>query len=194
MFEQDEIHRRGKALEDEFFYQVDQRLGMELRSRMEREDAIERLKAATGFEESTILEHLVDAGFKPSSITALALVPMVFVAWADGKVDSAEQQAILSDALHLQVRQPDARALLKTWLKNPPGDELWSHWAEYSLAVFHVLPLERRETLRDQIVRSCNVVAEASGGHFGRGKTSAKEKVMLERIEKQLRQCSVSER
>ena len=59
MFEQDLLHQRGKALEDEFFHRVDEKLGAALRARMDRDDAIEHLKSTTGFDDQAVAR---DAG------------------------------------------------------------------------------------------------------------------------------------
>ena len=42
-----------------------------------------------------LLDHLLDGGFQPASVAALALVPAVFIAWADGSVTQNERQAVI---------------------------------------------------------------------------------------------------
>ena len=46
MFEHDAIHERGKALEDEFFHRVDEKLRQQLHDSLEREKALENVKKA----------------------------------------------------------------------------------------------------------------------------------------------------
>ncbi|WP_436714462.1 hypothetical protein U8335_15355 [Roseiconus lacunae] len=183
MFEQDSLHRRGKALEDEFFHRVDEKLGAALRARMHRDDAIERLKSTTGFDDQAVVEHLVDAGFTPSSIVALALVPMVFVAWADGNLTAAERQSILSAALHRGVNsEPAAFSMLEDWLHHRPADSLWHVWEEYANAVGQSLTPTLATMLHQEIMRLATKVANASGGHFGRGRISANERAVLDQL------------
>ncbi len=183
MFERDALHQRGKALEDEFFHRVDERLGAELRARMNRDDAIERLKSTTGFKDTSILEHLIDAGFTPSSIAALALVPLVFVAWADGNVTAAERQSILSAALHRGVNsEPAAISMLEKWLHDRPAKSLWSLWKEYANAVGQSLSPTLSTLLHQEIMRQATIVANASSGRFGCGKISANEQSVLDQI------------
>ena len=59
---------------------------------MKREKLREQLASATGFQDPELIDHLVDRGFEPTTLTALALVPMVFVAWADGTVTPSERR------------------------------------------------------------------------------------------------------
>ncbi|MEO9593490.1 hypothetical protein [Rhodopirellula bahusiensis] len=183
MFERDTLHQRGKALEDEFFHRVDEKLGAELHARMERDEAIEHLKPSTCFDDTAVIEHLVDAGFTPSSIAALALVPLVFVAWADGNITAVERQSILSAALHRGLKnEPPAMSMLENWLHHRPADSLWRVWEEYASAVGQSLTPTLSAMLHQEIMRLATKVADASGGHFGRGKISAKERIVLDRI------------
>ena len=113
MFDHDAIHDRGKALEDEFFYRVDEQLRQKLRESMEREEQRKQLIAATGFQDEELLDHLLDGGFQPTSVAALALVPAVFTAWADGSVTASERQAVMGAALQRGLdNQPMAMQMI----------------------------------------------------------------------------------
>ncbi len=183
MLEKDSIHQRGRALEDEFFHRVDEKLRADLRAKLERDGAVERMRLATGFNDTTLIEHLVDAGFTPSSMTAVALIPLVFVAWADGEVTSAERQAILSAALHRGVKnQPTAFAMLEGWLHDRPSAELWNLWKDYASSLGESLTPTLASALQQEVLRLATAVAEASGGYFGRGKISAPEKAVLDQL------------
>ncbi|QDT02094.1 hypothetical protein K227x_04650 [Rubripirellula lacrimiformis] len=183
MYEKDVLHRRGQALEDEFFRRVDHKLGEELRAKMDRDEARIQLASATGFQDEELLDHLIDAGFSQASIAALALVPAVFVAWADGNVTPAERQVILHAALRRGVKQePSAFAMLEDWLHVQPSDLLWSLWTEYSRAVYQSVKPAFAAILQNEILRLATVVAEASGGTFGRGQISPAEKTILDQI------------
>ncbi len=67
MFDQDALHQRGKALEDEFFRQVDQKLLADLKASSERERHIEQLASVTSFQDDELLADLVDGGFQPAT-------------------------------------------------------------------------------------------------------------------------------
>ena len=66
-------------------------------------------------------ETLATLGLKRSSYRALMLLPLVYVAWADGKLEHVEVERILEFAqarLHLT---PDTMAVLERWLHEPPS-------------------------------------------------------------------------
>ncbi len=180
MSEHDALHQRGKALEDEFFYRVDQKLGQDLRRRLQRDEARQRLTAATGFAEEQLLNHLLDAGFDTPSLASLALVPLVFVAWADGSVTPQERRKVLSEALHRGImNQPDASKLVEGWLAHRPPQSLWNLWTEYADAVRASMDPALAEILGNEIMRAATSVAEASSAGFGQGKVSRAERDVL---------------
>lgn len=60
-------------------------------------------------------------GLKRSTYRALMLLPLVYVAWADGKLEHVEVERILQFAqarLHLT---PDTMAVLERWLHEAPS-------------------------------------------------------------------------
>jgi hypothetical protein len=66
-------------------------------------------------------QTLVGLGLKRSTYRALMLLPLVYVAWADGKIEHVELTRILAFAqarLHLT---PDTTAVLERWLHEPPS-------------------------------------------------------------------------
>ena len=65
MFDQDALHQRGKALEDEFFRQVDQKLLADLKAADEGESLKEQLASVTSFQDDELLADLIDCGFQP---------------------------------------------------------------------------------------------------------------------------------
>jgi len=183
MFEHDAIHDRGRALEDEFFHRVDEQLREKLRESMEREDLRAQLIAATGFKDDELLDHLLDGGFQPASVAALALVPLVFVAWADGSVSPSERQAVMSTALQRGLEnQPIAMKVVDGWLHAHPPQSLWKLWKEYAMALRSTVPTAVAEKLTNEILRQCKAVAEASGGTLGFGKICKQEQEILDEI------------
>ncbi len=183
MFDHDAIHDRGKALEDEFFYRVDEQLRQKLRESMEREEQRKQLIAATGFQDEELLDHLLDGGFQPTSVAALALVPAVFTAWADGSVTASERQAVMGAALQRGLdNQPMAMQMIEAWLHTHPPRSLWKLWKEYAMALRKTAPPNVAEKLTNEILRQCTSVAEASGGTLGFGKISKEEQEILDEI------------
>ena len=66
-------------------------------------------------------QTLMALGLRPSSYRALMLLPLVYVAWADGKMESVEVDKIrkfAAERLHLTA---DTTAVLDKWLKEAPS-------------------------------------------------------------------------
>ncbi len=116
-------------------------------------------------------------------MAALALVPAVFVAWADGSIAAGERQSIMHVALRrgLEDNQP-AFQLVEGWLNKHPPQSLWTLWKEYAHAVQESVTPTLSEMLKKEILRQSAAVAEASAGMFGLGKVSTEEQAILDEI------------
>lgn len=183
MFDQDALRQRGQALEDEFFHRVDEQLRSELRNNMERDISREQLADATGFQDQELLDHFLDGGFEATTLAALALVPAVFVAWADGTVSGKERQAVLKAALQRGLdHQPMALQMVEGWLHKRPPRSLWKLWKEYARAVHDSISPTLSQLLMKEILRQSREVAKASDGTLGFGKVSAEEQAILDEI------------
>lgn len=183
MHEQDALHRRGHALEDEYFRRVDEELRKKLIASIHRDEARKQLQDATGFQNEELLDHLLDAGIEATQLAALSLVPAIFVAWADGSVTAQERQVILSEALHHGVdREPVAFQLVESWLKERPGRDLWRLWREYATAVRQSLSPVLATTVTNEILRQAQAVAEASRRTFDFKRVSDAEQKVLDEL------------
>jgi hypothetical protein len=183
MVESDALHKRGQALEDEFFHRVDEKLRKQLRESMAREKERQQLADVTGFEDQALLDHLLDGGFQPATVAALALVPAVFVAWADGKVTPAERQAVMHAALHRGFeREPSALLLVEAWLNKHPPKSLWNLWKEYAEALYASLPPVMASVLAQEILRPAQAVAESSRKMPGYAKVCKEEQAILDEV------------
>jgi hypothetical protein len=183
MIEQDAIHKRGQALENEYFQRVDQQLLKELRESEARATRLAELMKATGLHDEEVASHLLDADIDASNVAALTLTPLVFVAWASGTVSAEERQGVISAALRRGVNS-DATAfrLLEQWLQNRPRRELWKLWTEYARALHESLPAATADKLSQRLMEQAELVAKASGGFLGMGKVCAAEQRVLDEI------------
>jgi hypothetical protein len=120
---------RAKSLENVFFQRVDQQLLGNIRGRLEEHDAITALRAASGVRNDELLAELVRIEVQPETLAAVTLIPLVAVAWADGKVTDAERRKILA-AEHAAGIGEDAPShqLLNHWLDHNPGPDLFATW------------------------------------------------------------------
>jgi hypothetical protein len=187
MVDKDAFEIRERALEDEFFHRVDEKLREELRRSMERDKSRESLTNATGLSDNDLLDTLIDAGFQATTLAALSLVPAIFVAWADDKVDQSEREQLQKAAVDHGIAEDGlAWQLLTSWIENKPPKSLWNTWRQYAEAVGKSLSPAASGILADQIVTLSTVVANASGGILGIGKISSKEREVIEKIKKAL--------
>lgn len=174
---------RRKALEDSFFSQQSDKLIHELRERRQREQRVQALSSASGISNQEVLEALANVGIESSTLAALALVPLVAVAWADGSIKTGERQAILRAAHEAGIEEGHpSHALLDGWLQNRPGPEVLNAWREYIAGLREHLDPVATEALHHDILGRAREVAEAAGGFLGAGPkvSRAEEDVLAE--------------
>ncbi|MDX1389576.1 MAG: hypothetical protein R3344_10330, partial [Acidobacteriota bacterium] len=94
------MEKRGDAvdLEEAFFAKENARLLRELRKKTEKEEQRERLRRVVSIRDDAFLDKLIELGIGPETVLTLRLIPLVFVAWADGSMDDRERDAILKAA------------------------------------------------------------------------------------------------
>jgi len=185
MVDRSSLDTNAKALEDAFFASENARLLEQVRARNEQSERREALRAAMGKVDDATLDRLLDLGVSGETALAVTLVPLVRVAWADGKLDDRERAAILQAADARGITEDSAGyAVLTAWLLVRPQNELQRIWEMYMAAIWPQLrPLEQGE-LRDYIVGLARGVAEAAGGLLGLGfKVSAAEAAVLKETE-----------
>ena len=71
---EDQFERRGNALEDMFFYRSDQELLEQIKQDLADKEAREQLASFS----------------RAETLACVTLIPLVVVAWADGKLDEEE--------------------------------------------------------------------------------------------------------
>lgn len=179
----DFLTERRRALEESFFARQNRQLLEEMRAKKDAESAKQALSAASGIGDDAVLDALVAAEISPESLAALALAPLVAVAWADGKVDARERSAVLGAAGQAGLARDEiAHRLVESWLGERPSGDLLETWRGYIGALRESLDGVALAGLRQEIVGLARRVAEASGGLL-RGKVSAEEERVLAEIE-----------
>ena len=148
----------------------------------------QEISLASGITDRAVLKLLSDLEVSSSVVAALALVPLVEVAWADGELAPEERASVLLASAEQGIR-PGTRAhgLLATWLEHRPTRTLFEAWESYIEAVMEPLvPAERDQLCRDLVGRARDV-ARAAGHRGGPGSISPEEERALERLEDALR-------
>ena len=143
--------------------------------------------ALSGVQDDALLDQLIQQGVTPATFAALALAPLVAVAWADRRLDDKEKAAVLQEAAAAGLRTGSAEYdLLHDWLESEPPASLMVAWSGYARAVTETLSADQRREFREALLRRANAVANAAGGFAGRGKKSPEEERVLGSIEADL--------
>ena len=180
---------RKNALEEEFFRKENAAVIARLRATQERGQQREAMAAASGITDEAVLDRLIDQGLNAASSAAVALVPLVAVAWADRKLDESERRAVLAEAASSGLGAGTAGyELLEGWLRQAPPPSLLATWVEYAQALASNMEAGDRQTFRDTLLTRAKAVATAAGGGFaGLGsKVSGAEQAVLRTIEEAL--------
>lgn len=179
------LRDRGKSLEDEFFRREDRRLIERLKELKSAETTREALAKASGISNPAVLDKLLALGIHAETVAALSLVPLVEVAWADGKLDAKERGAIMQQLPVAGIASGStAQALLEAWLERRPDPKLLDAWTDLVRAIADRLAPDEAARLQGDLLQRARNVAGASGGVFGVGaKISSTETAMLRRLE-----------
>jgi len=184
----DAMAKRGKGLEEDYFHRKEKELIEKLRKRREAEAHQQEMGKESGISNEEVLKTLHEMGYTRDTVLLLHLIPLISVAWADDKVSGPEKELII-EAARVRGITEDSGAFqqLNEWLTNRPSDE----FVEQTLRVISNLAEtelpEEREKRRQNLLRLCQDVAEASGGILGFGnKISDEEQALLDRLAKRL--------
>jgi hypothetical protein len=180
------LRERGRSLEEEFFRREDARLRENLRQAAQRASAREALARASGIKNPAVIDRLIDLDVHPETVTALSLVPLVMVAWADGSLDANERTAVLErvDKTEFAPGSP-GRALLEGWLTRKPEPKLLDAWTQLVAGLGEQMSPEEVGALKAGLLDRARAVAGASGGFLGLGsKISSAEADVISRLER----------
>jgi hypothetical protein len=162
----------------------DRRLIEKLQTLKKMQESKQALAEVSGITNDQVLEKLVSLGTTPQTLAALAVVPLVEVAWADGEVDEKERETILKGLGESGVPVGGTEyQLIETWLERRPGSELLKAWQQYVHGLCEKMNDAERAAFRDEVLKRTRMVAEASGGFAGLWKISATEREMIEQLE-----------
>ena len=175
---------RGKSLEDAFFRKENERAIERLREMQQRTTSREALAKVIGITNEEIIDRLVALGIRPEIVTALAIVPLVEVAWADGTLDAKERQAVLDRAEKSGIAPGTTdHDLLRSWLDKKPEPRLLTAWTEMVRGLSERMPPQELASLKAGLMERAKAVARASGGFLGMGAISTAEQDAIDRLE-----------
>jgi tellurite resistance protein len=172
------------ALEDAFYREDTETYRGQLELRQAEKDALEDLATASGISDEAVLRRLAGLGIRADTLAALTLIPLIEVAWADGKMDDREREAILFGAESTGIsRESPSHGLLRIWIEDRPAPDLVDAWSEFIRALCREFSEEQRGRLQRNLLGRARRVAEAAGGFLGLGsKVSKEERAVLESL------------
>jgi len=180
----DALHDRGKAMEDQFFHDRDLQLLEKMKAELAAGDDRISLIAATGISDEKVINQLMEHGISVESMAGIGLIPLIAVAWADGRMEDKERQAILKATRESGVAEDHASyRLIASWLEQKPGNSLLESWKEYVAALKGNLDETSVNQIKRSVIDRARNVADAAGGFLGIAATSAAEKNVLEQLE-----------
>jgi hypothetical protein len=150
-----------------------------------REQARNELRTRTGLPDPQ-LQELESLGFTPETVSLLPLIPVVQVAWAEGKVTDAERAALLKLARARNIEEGSAAdRKLKEWLAHPPPKQVFAS-AGHLIAAMLSGP-SAMNLSADEVVKYCEIIASASGGMLGIHRISDEERALIASITSELK-------
>ena len=180
----DILDDRRRALEEQFFKEQNDALVKKMKEAAQHKATAESVQAQTGIRNPQVLEALAAMNIGPTAATVLSMLPLVEVAWADGKVDDKERKVVLEQAANLGVKADSEAGLYLThWLDAKPSVQTRELWHAYVTELVKVMQPNAKELLKNEVLGRARLVAEASGGFLGYGFTvSSAEKSVLDAL------------
>ena len=144
------LDERKNTLEEEFFRKQNAEVTARLRATHERTQAH---AASSGITDAAVLDRLLEQGLSPASIAAVALVPLVAIAWADRKIEEKERRAVLDEAAKsgLTADMP-GYDMLDGWLRQAPPPSLLATWVDYAQGLASNMSAEDRLAFRTTLL------------------------------------------
>ena len=177
----DSLKERGRSLEEAFFKKEESKQLEGHRKKLQ----VNELAEASGLDNTKALAPLVDLGVTADTIAAIALVPLIHVAWADGEMQENERKAILEAADEKGIKNDSpAHQLLDSWLDERPKATLFAAWSEYIGALKDEVDDKALAELKESIASFARDVAKSAGGFLGIKAVSGDEERALDEVEK----------
>ncbi len=180
--------------EEKYFQQqeIDRRKEAQLAKEIEALNKQEATKVADvlGIDDQDLALELVGLGFSSETAGVFPLLPLVYVAWADGNVTSAERNQILDLARDRGAKKGSAGfAFLSDLLEKPLKPSFFDTCIKTIRKIFESMDPAKTEHAKQDLVSLSLSVAEASGGFLGLfgNKVSDDERKIIEDIVRDLK-------
>jgi len=180
--------KRQRVSEDDYFHKKDRELIERMREAAAADQARREMGTKTGLTDPALLGALQELGFTPATIALLPLVPVVQMAWAEGGVTPAERAMVIELARKRGVEPGgEADRQLSDWLSLRPDQDVFDGATRLIAAMLATSSEDHGGVNADDVIRSAEAIAAASGGILGIGKISGEERAILTQIQTALR-------
>ena len=188
MSDKDAFRERERGLEESYFQKRERELIEKQREKVALERARQKLYEKTVITNDEIIEALEDLGYNHETVRLLHLMPVIYIAWADGRMKTKERKMILEVARLAGIAEgSEADARLTSLLETAPSEETWEASFLAIQAVLRVSSSEQTERIRRDVLSYSDDIASLSKGLFGLDLlASGTEKAALERVVKEL--------
>jgi len=168
MKNRDALADRKRSWEEEDFRKKRDDLIETMRRNSDLESERQSMAKVIGVADEEILREIQDFGFTCETIRLLYFVPIVLIAWAEGKVTNSERKLIFEAAREQGIEENSlAYQKLSDWLEDRPAEEFFDMSLQLIRMILQSLPRERQQDGKIKIFSHCTEVAEASGGTTG---------------------------
>jgi tellurite resistance protein len=188
MSDRDAFKERERALEESYFQKKERELIERQREKVAIENARAKLAEKTGVTNEEILEALEELGYDHETVRLLHLMPVIYIAWADGKMRDKERRGILEVARLAGISEGSkADERLGNLIESAPSDEVWEASFLAIQAVLRAGDKEKVEHMRKNVLSYCESIASLSKGLFGLELLgTGAERAALERVTREL--------
>jgi hypothetical protein len=177
------LRQSGKALEDSFFVRENSRLLKKLKEKEATAAKHQAFKDICNIDNDDLITALIELEIEPHEISALSLVPLIMVAWADGSIQDKERAAIIKAAEEGGIEAgSENHDLLENWLNEKPDRALLETWKRYAHEIEARLDSVVGAELKKRLMDRTTVIAKAAGGFLGIGAVSDAEQRMLDEL------------
>jgi len=159
----DPLSDRKRTNEELYFQTKDRELIEQIRQRAKVQRELQKLGEKIGITDPELSRQLAELGFTPETVKLLPLVPALEMAWAEGGVTDAERKMVVDVARGRGIEEGStADRQLADWLDRGPEEGVFRRAGRLISALFE--SGGRFELTPDDILKSCEAIAEASGG------------------------------
>ncbi|MEC7987418.1 MAG: hypothetical protein VX278_19775 [Myxococcota bacterium] len=177
------LEERGRVLEEIFFREQEEQVRKAKLAEAERQKNIEEIQTSTGIKDAAVIGAFLDHGVSAHTMIAIKIVPLVLIAWVDGKLDKTERETIMNQLHQLGIESDsDVMKLVQGWLGKRPDDSLKDAYFNFIQQYKQTCDAVEIAALKTEVLGGSEDVAQAAGGFLGIWAVSNEEEALLDEL------------